>query len=343
MNIIKRLRDWVLFKRSAFPEIDSPPDIRDYLVKALFDEEETYEYPEEYEIEDGSYHWHQAASSMCTGCAKATLTSIINKPEWGRFIDFSPAFSYGYRTPDMDSYRLYSGGMYSRDAMLALVKYGMAENAVVPTRWTEEWYAILPRINANKEEIMANAGKYKARAIGKLDYTNTHLIKFLLSNDVPIYTTVHWYSGTRSDYNLTENAIKGKKYGGHAMTMVGYERIDGVEYFKCKNSYGKFVGVEGYTYFEVGYPFKELWVALDDKYMPPERPKLWHVQCGAFRIKGNAQTLLSELKINGYDTFMVKRDDLYKVQCGAFKNKDNAEKLAESITKSGYDTYIVRY
>lgn len=69
----------------------------------------------------------------------------------------------------------------------------------------------------------------------------------------------------------------------------------------------------------------------------------WRVQCGAFRVKENADALAGKLKNAGFDTYIVIVDGLYKVQLGAFNDRQNAERLSLDLGSKGFDTYIVRY
>jgi N-acetylmuramoyl-L-alanine amidase len=73
---------------------------------------------------------------------------------------------------------------------------------------------------------------------------------------------------------------------------------------------------------------------------------VYRVQCGAFTVKKNAQTLKSKLTAAGYDAFISEdatayNRALYRVQCGAFSVKKNAEALKKKLKNAGYDAIIV--
>lgn len=74
------------------------------------------------------------------------------------------------------------------------------------------------------------------------------------------------------------------------------------------------------------------------------KPKSYYrVQCGAFRVRENAEALASKIKAKGHDTYIVNKDNLFKVQLGAFSDRQNAEKLSVALSFEGFDTYIVKY
>lgn len=74
----------------------------------------------------------------------------------------------------------------------------------------------------------------------------------------------------------------------------------------------------------------------------PEKPSgsLYRVQTGAFKVKANADTMLTKVKAKGFDTYMVKVGDLYKIQVGAFKVKANAEAMLKKLQAAGFSAFI---
>ncbi len=67
---------------------------------------------------------------------------------------------------------------------------------------------------------------------------------------------------------------------------------------------------------------------------------LYRVQTGAFKQKGNADTLAAKLKAAGFDTYIVTVNGLYKVQVGAYSVKANAEAMSAKLKNAGYDNFI---
>lgn len=82
--------------------------------------------------------------------------------------------------------------------------------------------------------------------------------------------------------------------------------------------------------------------AMGNQPAPQPQPtgKLYRVQVGAFKKKGNADNLAKKLKAQGYDVIVKKVGDLYKVQCGAFSKKENAEALYKKLVNDGYKPFI---
>lgn len=82
--------------------------------------------------------------------------------------------------------------------------------------------------------------------------------------------------------------------------------------------------------------------AMGNQPAPQPQPtgKLYRVQVGAFKKKGNADNLAKKLKAQGYDVIVKKVGDLYKVQCGAFSKKENADALYKKLVKDGYKPFI---
>ena len=74
----------------------------------------------------------------------------------------------------------------------------------------------------------------------------------------------------------------------------------------------------------------------------PEKPSvsLYRVQTGAFKVKANADAMLTKVKAKGFDTYMVKVGDLYKIQVGAFKVKANAEAMMKKLQAAGCSAFI---
>lgn len=70
------------------------------------------------------------------------------------------------------------------------------------------------------------------------------------------------------------------------------------------------------------------------------KSRLYRVQVGSFRDRGNADALLMDLKREGFPAFIILEDGIYKVQAGAFALLDNAVKMEDRLRNAGYDTFI---
>ena len=72
---------------------------------------------------------------------------------------------------------------------------------------------------------------------------------------------------------------------------------------------------------------------------------LYRVQCGAFKIKTNAEKRLAEVKSKGFkDAFIRPKsaDGYYRVQCGAFSVKANAQKRLKEVKSKGFKDAFVK-
>lgn len=70
--------------------------------------------------------------------------------------------------------------------------------------------------------------------------------------------------------------------------------------------------------------------------------KLYRVQLGAFAVEANAKNLLTSVKKDYKDAFVVKVGGYFKVQVGAFSVKSNAENFLKEVKKKAYakDAFI---
>ncbi|MGD6940920.1 N-acetylmuramoyl-L-alanine amidase [Cytobacillus gottheilii] len=68
---------------------------------------------------------------------------------------------------------------------------------------------------------------------------------------------------------------------------------------------------------------------------------LFRVQIGAFRDKGNADSLAAQARSAGFDSFVLAENGLYKVQAGAFSDRKNAEQLVQHLTAAGFEAIIL--
>lgn len=74
--------------------------------------------------------------------------------------------------------------------------------------------------------------------------------------------------------------------------------------------------------------------------VPNDGKTLYRVQCGAYRIKDNADRQLAAIKAKGIDAFVIQVGDLYKIQMGAYGVKSNAEAQLKRMQSLGFDCFI---
>ncbi len=69
---------------------------------------------------------------------------------------------------------------------------------------------------------------------------------------------------------------------------------------------------------------------------------LYNVQVGAFRVKENAELLVSQLRGDGFKAHVFQFGDLYMVQIGTFQTRDGATRLLAELRAKQYDAVIIQ-
>lgn len=74
--------------------------------------------------------------------------------------------------------------------------------------------------------------------------------------------------------------------------------------------------------------------------VPNDGKTLYRVQCGAYKVKANADAQLKAIKAKGVDAFITQVDGLYKVQVGAYSIKSNADAQLKKMKSLGFDCFV---
>lgn len=70
--------------------------------------------------------------------------------------------------------------------------------------------------------------------------------------------------------------------------------------------------------------------------------KFYRVQVGAFKVKKNADAMLSKVKSVGFsNAFINVAGDLYRVQVGAFNVKENADAMLKKVKAAGFESAFI--
>ncbi|MCB1317588.1 MAG: hypothetical protein KDK27_16605, partial [Leptospiraceae bacterium] len=151
---------------------------------------------------------------------------------------FSPAYIYNQINGGRD------GGSYIHDALGLMVNQGASPWAYMP--YTSSNYTRQPSSQARNEAKKYRASNY--RSVGGQD---VNAIKSLLSQGHPIAFGMSVDDGFYNLKNQVYDRNSGTNYGGHAMTLVGYDdnkRSPRGERgaFKIINSWGTSWGDNGY-------------------------------------------------------------------------------------------------
>lgn len=235
----------------------SPDDPRDFQAENILPDD--YSTPEEYDprknllpIRDQGYQGSCVAQS--SACAK----ELHEKTDIGFNEYMSPQFVYNLRTnQDGD-------GMYVRDSMKILYKYGIVPEYIYP-------YGKIQKAGEIEQKTLEEAGQYKVLGYA---YVNTiHAAKVaILKHGACCFTVPVYHGGSDMWRPLKQGDVA---QGGHAMALVGWTK-DG---FIVRNSWGTNWGDKGYTIF----PFKdwgmhgECWTLIDEKSKDPDpRYQRWY-------------------------------------------------------------------
>jgi cell division septation protein DedD len=71
---------------------------------------------------------------------------------------------------------------------------------------------------------------------------------------------------------------------------------------------------------------------------PPTRPE-FHVQAGAFKQRGYADTLIRQLRANGYTVTLVE-ESMLRVWVGPAMSRTAAERLAANLRSIGFEAFL---
>lgn len=213
----------------------SPLDARDWKFEGLMS---ATEIPEEFNYLDilGPVR-NQGSTSKCAAFTAACIKEVHEKKEHNEFSGyFSPDSVYFYRENKP------SGGMYSRDVMSILSKYGCAREGFAPFKEGE--YSSLSR------SCVEDASHFKIS--GYASISSIEGAKNALVTQGPLLGAFPYYPNG-SPYFWRQ--MGSRLSGGHAVTIVGYNK-DG---FIIRNSWGSSWGEMGY----VVWPYEEFGAAWE--------------------------------------------------------------------------------
>lgn len=69
---------------------------------------------------------------------------------------------------------------------------------------------------------------------------------------------------------------------------------------------------------------------------------VYKVQVGAFRVRENAELLVSQLREDGFKAHVFLSGNLYLVQIGTFQNRDGATRVVGALKAKRYDAIVVQ-
>ena len=73
-----------------------------------------------------------------------------------------------------------------------------------------------------------------------------------------------------------------------------------------------------------------------------EVPGFYTVQTGTFRRREYAEELMREMRMRGFEAYMVVKNGLHYVRSGAFRELNNAIERERQLRQQGFETLLVR-
>lgn len=192
---------------------------------------------------------NQETQGSCFAMSVACIKEYQEKQDYGLNEYLSPQFFYNIRDNLYDNNKNNDEGMYGRNVMKLLMKYGICSEKLYP-------YGRIQYKDKISEYCFKEAENHKIKGYGRvlsiealkysLKYNGLCLIVFPIYN----YTPEMWIKGENDKF-----------LGGHAMTVVGYLE----NCFIIRNSWGEEWGDNGYTYYfftDWGVHW-EIWTTID--------------------------------------------------------------------------------
>ena len=239
--------------------LPSPADGRDHVAETIFlAGSESSVVPSELDYRP----WlnpvrDQGGTSTCAAQTAACMKEWQEPVDGGVLADLSEQFIYNFRTNAPQE------GMFGRDVMRILLKYGVSTEKDFPKSRSEPCENVEVLASARENRISEYARVHSARGL-----------KLALNNSGPCYIAFPMYNTGSHFWRQNRET---EKPSGHACAVVGYNS----EGFIIRNSWGRTWADEGYTvypYDDFGAHF-EIWSCVDRKGTrtlppaPPPRPR----------------------------------------------------------------------
>ena len=229
-------------------EQSSPFDERDLQVEGLLNPD--FELPKTLDYRgDLPPVWDQGVDGPCSAYASAAMKQWQEKKDYGLKKSLSKFFIYSLRS------NYPNRGMYARDTMQILQKYGVPTEKSFKKKWKSK--------DDIPQEVLDEALNHKIIGYAKVN-TVDGLKKSLYKNG-PCYATFPVYSNEPEFWKSSFG--KNKIIGGHAVCIVGYTK-DG---FIVRNSWGWDWADRGHSiyHYEDWGSHMEVWTTIDDNTSEP--------------------------------------------------------------------------
>lgn len=223
----------------------SKPDVRDYVAKT-----KQSEFPTEFELKMPKVK-NQEKINSCVAHALATTLEYFNQAETGEYKQMSTGYIYGNRR-----FMLHKGsGMYTKDALKTVSKYGDVPNELFPVNI--EVPEVIECFESEVDKIEEQGYFFKIGEYFKLN--NEAAIKTSLMENGPVIMSMKWFSDIKVVDGVMKTRGDGPSCGGHCMVIYGWNKTG----WKVRNSWGYGFGDEGNVVIPYSVPIKEIWGVRD--------------------------------------------------------------------------------
>lgn len=239
--------------------VPSPRDDRDWNSEAIFDT--SSKLPKVFDMRKKlNPPKNQGYQGTCAAHVAACMKEWQERKDVGFRGEMSAQFVYNNRQNQLTT------GMYGRDVMNILRNIGCCTEETYP-------YETIENSTEISKAVYDEAANYKIKSYARVN-TIESLKRALIVNG-PCYISFPVYN--YSNYMWRQHKGE-KKLGGHAMTVVGYDKKG----FLIRNSWGIFWDMDGYCH----YPYSdwgchyEIWTTIDDaSYKPPAKKGIFSKLC----------------------------------------------------------------
>ena len=231
----------------------SPDDGRDFIFKNENIDTFKNTFPVELDLRNDLMPVrNQGSQGTCYAQSAACMKEWQEKHNYDNNDYFSPQFFYNLRSNKYDDDQNNDEGMYGRDVMVLLKKYGICSEQLYPYGKIEDRSDI-------SNNVYEEAKSHLIKAYAKV--TDLEKTKRSLCENGPCFITFPVYNYTSEFWKETDKTKK--RIGGHAVVLVGYTS----EGFIVRNSWGLKWGENGYGIYkyEDWGAHKEIWTIVDEK------------------------------------------------------------------------------
>lgn len=237
----------------------SPPDERDHAF-TVYGSSAPRQYPVSFTVPHTSVLYDQDGTEMCVAFSIAQVREVQEEKESGVRPHLSPLWVYGNRSPED-----YQGeGMCIRQALQTLTHEGLPLWDDLPGIGTyPEAAAAVARVKPLLEDRCLAYRAVRYMRLQSADEIKSTLMDF---GPVVVCIAVIPVFETAGDGRVPLlPSLDGVPVSGyHAMMVVGWDVLDGIEYLVVENTWGEAWGDHGRGYIPVSSPvIMEMWGVVD--------------------------------------------------------------------------------